>query len=49
MKAGRPKGTKVSVCRCGWRVTGKGKTVRCTGCGRRLRLNKKQPRNKVST
>jgi hypothetical protein len=46
-KAGRPKGTKVGVCLCGWRVTGKGKTARCTACGRRTALDKKQPRNKA--
>lgn len=35
-KVGRPKGTRVTVCTCGWRVTGKGKTGTCTECKRRV-------------
>jgi len=49
MKAGRPKGTKVVVCPCGWRVTGKGKTAACINCDRRVSLNKKKPRIKAVT
>ena len=48
MKAGRPRGTKVVVCPCGWRVTGKGKSVSCAMCKRRVSLNKKQPRIKAA-
>lgn len=38
MKSGRPKGLKVAVCPCGWRVTGKGKSVTCVSCKRRIEL-----------
>lgn len=43
---GRPKGTKVVMCPCGWRVTGKGKSATCVGCGQRVHLDKKRPRTK---
>lgn len=38
MKSGRPKGLKVALCPCGWRVTAKGKaqSATCTACKRRV-------------
>jgi len=38
MKSGRPKGLKVVVCQCGWRVTSKGKakSKTCGVCKRRV-------------
>jgi hypothetical protein len=41
MKSGRPKGLKVAVCPCGWRVTGKGKSVTCGECKRRVPLDQR--------
>jgi hypothetical protein len=44
MKSGRPKGLKVAVCRCGWRVTGKGKSATCTECKRRIEFVRTRPK-----
>jgi hypothetical protein len=44
MTAGRPKGTRVVVCRCGWRVTGHGESGTCTTCGARVRFPKRKRR-----
>lgn len=46
MKSGRPKGLKVTICQCGWRVTGKGKSATCTGCKRRVLFEQPRSRGK---
>lgn len=47
MKAGRPKGTRVVMCTCGWRVAGLGKTAQCASCGRRVSFEKKKRKVKA--
>jgi len=47
-KVGRPKGTRVALCPCGWRITGRGKTGTCVECGRRVTFPKvRRPKTKA--
>lgn len=47
-KVGRPKGTRIALCSCGWRVTGRGKTGTCGECGRRVTFPKpRKPKAKA--
>jgi hypothetical protein len=47
-RAGRPKGTRVTLCSCGRRVAGMlNKFVVCSGCGARVKITTRKKKAKA--